>query len=116
MVFLRFQQHVAQFLERIERESARLGLAVEGEMTFRHDEKVFGRIGKWSHSQQVSMMERESEVSTQALVELGLLLELGEMIPQDLPLDRELYASADKATWMALFIWQCCMQMGWVYL
>ena len=80
-------------LKRIEWESARLGLAVEGMMTFHRDGKMVGRNEKWSHSQHVLMMEREGEVSTQALVELGLLFELGEMVPQDLQRARELYST-----------------------
>ena len=84
----------------IERESARLGLAVEGKMTFHHDGRVIGRNGEWSHSVHVEMMERECEVSTQAQLELGLLrllFELGEMIPQELQRAREPYSMADKA-------------------
>ena len=42
------------------------------------------------------MMEREGDRDTHAQVELGLLLELGEMVPQDLQRARELYSMADE--------------------
>ena len=89
------QWRAAWLLERIEWESARL--AVAGVMAFHHDGKAVGRNEKWSHSQHISMMEGEAVTSTQAQVELELLFELGEMVPQDLQRSRELYASVEKA-------------------
>ena len=89
-----------------EGESARLGLAVEGEVTFCHVPtsekyrraelvgKVVCRNAEWSRVEHVEMMEKESETSTQMRVALGLMYELEEVIPQDLQRARELYKSA----------------------
>ena len=42
------------------------------------------------------MMERESKQDTHAWVELGLLFELRELVPQDLQWAQELYSMADE--------------------
>ena len=57
--------------------------------------QVIGRNAVWPRVKHVEMMEKESETSIQMRVELGLMYELGEVVPQDLQRARELYESAD---------------------
>ena len=77
--FVRQKTLVEKLVEGISRESARLGLGVVGELCFHdtHDGQEAGRYTCWSYSQHVLMMDASSEIDTHALVELGILFELG---------------------------------------
>lgn len=90
---------MAQLVERVEVESARLGLVVVGEAIFSlrrsQPAPLKTKLSHWPLSHHVSMLEEGAEQRTRARVDLGLLYELGELVPQDLSQSLQLYSEAD---------------------